>query len=60
MLLGAAMFIGLVLFYSEVVLLAVATIYMSSGLIGKLTQTVRRFLPGHVRHSEPAHSTVEP
>src|SRR5262244_1879250 len=38
-----AMLISLIIFYSEEVLLAMATIYVSSGLIAKLFHTVRRF-----------------
>jgi CDP-diacylglycerol--serine O-phosphatidyltransferase len=55
-----AMLIALILFYSEEVLLALATIYVASGLIGKLFQTVRRFLPGGVNQSsEPAHGNIK-
>jgi len=55
-----AMLICLIIFYSEEVLLAMATIYVSSGLIAKLTQTVRRFLPGSVSPaSEPAHGNIK-
>lgn len=59
LLLGAAMFIGLVIFYSEVVLLTLATAYLSSGLIGRLTQTVRRFLPSVSKQPEPVHGNIE-
>lgn len=54
-----AMLISLIIFYSEEVLLAMAVIYVSSGLIGKLHQTVRRFLPGSVSGSEPAHGNIK-
>jgi CDP-diacylglycerol--serine O-phosphatidyltransferase len=57
-----AMLICLIIFYSEEVLLAMATIYVSSGLIGKLLQTVRRFMPGGVQQqpsSEPAHGNIK-
>ena len=55
-----AMLISLVIFYSEEMLLAIAAIYVSSGLIGKLVQTVRRFLPGSVpASSEPAHGNIK-
>jgi len=54
-----AMLIALVLFYSEEVLLLMATIYVSSGLIGKLLQTVRRFMPGVAAASEPAHGNIK-
>src|SRR5262245_48748382 len=39
-----AILIWLITFYSEEVLVSMATIYVSSGLIGKLVLTVRRFL----------------
>jgi CDP-diacylglycerol--serine O-phosphatidyltransferase len=42
---GTAMLISLIYLYSETMLLAMMTIYVSSGLIGNLVQTVRRFLP---------------
>lgn len=51
---GAAMLIGLVIFYSEIVLLMLATIYVSSGPVMKLLQTVRRFLPATTGSSQPA------
>jgi CDP-diacylglycerol--serine O-phosphatidyltransferase len=54
-----AMLISLIIFYSEEVLLMMATIYLSSGLIGKLYQTVRRFMPGNVGSSEPAHGNIK-
>jgi len=54
-----AMLIWLIIFYSEEVLLAMATIYVSSGLIGKLFQTVRRFLAGVHPTSEPAHGNIK-
>lgn len=57
--LAAAMLIGLVIFYSEVVLLTLATLYISSGPIMKLVQTVRRFLPASVSSSEPAHGNIK-
>ena len=43
---SAAMLIGLVIFYSEIVLLVIATVYVSSGPVMKLVHLVRRFLPG--------------
>src|SRR6266850_200583 len=52
---GTAMLISLIYLYSEVMLLALAAAYVSSGLILNLTHTVRRFLPSSVNHSEPAH-----
>jgi CDP-diacylglycerol--serine O-phosphatidyltransferase len=55
-----AILICLIIFYSEEVLLSMATIYVSSGLIGKLVQTVRRFLPASVNHaSEAAHGNIK-
>jgi CDP-diacylglycerol--serine O-phosphatidyltransferase len=55
-----AILICLILFYSEEVLLVMATIYLSSGLVGKLVQIVRRFLPGSVNPaSEPAHGNIK-
>ena len=53
-----AMAISLIYFYSEVMLLSLMTIYVSSGLIASLTQTVRRFLPAGAAHSEPAHGKL--
>jgi phosphatidylserine synthase len=55
-----AMLICLIIFYSEETLLATATIYLISGLIAKLAQTVRRFLPGNAQSSsEPAHGNIK-
>jgi len=54
-----AMLIWLTIFYSEEVLLAMATIYVSSGLILKLVHTVRRILPGVHPTSEPAHGNIK-
>jgi CDP-diacylglycerol---serine O-phosphatidyltransferase len=54
-----AMLISLIIFYSEEVLLAMATIYVSSGLVVKLLHTVRRFLTGSVHTSEPAHGNIK-
>ena len=56
---GTAMLIGLIIFYSEIVLLLAATIYVSSGPVAHLTQTVRRFLPSRTRPSEPAHGNIK-
>ncbi len=58
-LLGSAMLIGLVIFYSEIVLLTLATIYVSSGPIAKLLQMVRRMLPSRASSSEPAHGNIK-
>jgi CDP-diacylglycerol--serine O-phosphatidyltransferase len=55
-----AMLIALVISYSEEMLLALATIYVSSGLIGNLVHTVRRFLPQNASAStEPAHGNIK-
>jgi CDP-diacylglycerol---serine O-phosphatidyltransferase len=60
---GTAMFIGLTIFYSEIVLLCLATIYVSSGPVMHLLQLVRRFLPARVSRSEPrsepAHGNIK-
>lgn len=57
---ATAMLISLIIFYSEEMLLTIAAIYLSSGLIGKLAQTVRRFLSGSVSPAtEPAHGNIE-
>jgi CDP-diacylglycerol--serine O-phosphatidyltransferase len=56
---GTAMLISLVYLYSEVVLLVMATAYMSSGLILNLQHTVRRFLPASAGRSEPAHDNIK-
>jgi CDP-diacylglycerol---serine O-phosphatidyltransferase len=58
-LLGAAMLIALIIFYSEVVLLALATVYVLSGPIANLTQTVRRIVPARVSPSEAAHGNIK-
>src|SRR2546427_870524 len=54
-----AMLISLIYLYSEVMLLSMATIYVGSGLVGNLVQTVRRFLPSSVTRSEPAHGNIK-
>ena len=54
-----AMLISLIYLYSEVMLLSMATIYVGSGLVGNLAQTVRRFLPSSVTRSEPAHGNIK-
>ena len=61
-----AMLLGLTIFYSEVVLLTLATIYVSSGLIGKLVplssrfaQMMRRSLASRVEPSEPVHGNIK-
>jgi len=56
---GTAMFISLIYLYSEVMLLTMATIYISSGLIHELVLTVRRFLPSSATPSEAAHGNIK-
>jgi CDP-diacylglycerol---serine O-phosphatidyltransferase len=53
---GTAMLISLIYLYSEVMLLGIATVYVSSGLIYELVLIVRRFLPSGRPRSEPVHS----
>jgi CDP-diacylglycerol--serine O-phosphatidyltransferase len=53
---GTAMLISLIYLYSEVILLAMATIYLSSGLIHELVLVVRRFLPSAAIRPEPVHT----
>jgi CDP-diacylglycerol--serine O-phosphatidyltransferase len=55
-----AIIIWLIIFYSEYMLLAMATVYVSSGPVAKLVQLVRKFLPGSVAApSEPAHGNIK-
>jgi len=57
---GTAMLISLIYMYSEVMLLGMATVYVSSGLILELVLVVRRFLPSSsVSRSEPAHGNIK-
>src|SRR4029077_6585784 len=56
---GTAMLICLIYFYSEIMLLAMATVYVTSGLIHELVLVVRRFLPSTVSRSEPAHGNIK-
>jgi len=56
---GTAMLISLIYLYSEVMLLAMAAVYVTSGLILNLTHTVRRFLPSSVNRSEPANGNIK-
>jgi CDP-diacylglycerol---serine O-phosphatidyltransferase len=56
---GTALMISLIYLYSEPVLLALATIYLSSGLITNLVNTVRRFLPGRTGGPEPVHGNIK-
>ncbi|HEY2383376.1 MAG TPA: CDP-diacylglycerol--serine O-phosphatidyltransferase [Terriglobia bacterium] len=54
-----AMMIGLIIFYSEEMLLAMAAIYVSSGPLAKMIQMVHRFRPANVTPSEPAHGNIK-
>jgi CDP-diacylglycerol--serine O-phosphatidyltransferase len=57
---ATAMLIALVYFYSQEMLLAMATIYVSSGPIAKVIQIIRRFYPGSVTApSESAHGNIK-
>jgi CDP-diacylglycerol--serine O-phosphatidyltransferase len=56
---GTAMLIILIYLYSEVMLLVMATVYVSSGLIYELVHAVRRFLPSAATRSEPAHGNIK-
>jgi CDP-diacylglycerol---serine O-phosphatidyltransferase len=56
--LAAGALIWSIIFYSEYVLLTLAALYVTSGPILKLVQTVRRFLPGSVTTTEPAHGNI--
>jgi CDP-diacylglycerol--serine O-phosphatidyltransferase len=56
---GTAMLISLIYFYSEIMLLAMATVYVTSGLVHELILAVRRFLPSTVGRSEPAHGNIK-
>src|SRR5262249_50747049 len=55
---GTAMLISLIYLYSEVILLAMAAAYVSSGLIHELVLAVRRFLPSTVTRPEAAHGNI--
>lgn len=55
---GAAMLITLIILYSEYMLLILATIFVSSGLVMRLVQAVRRILPSSTASSEPAHGKL--
>ena len=56
---GTAMLISLIYLYSEIMLLAMAWVYVSSGLIYELVHMVRRFLPSRASRSEPAHGNIK-
>ena len=53
------MLISLIYLYSEVMLLAMAAVYVSSGLVHELVLTVRRLLPSSTNRSEPAHGNIK-
>ena len=50
---GTAMLIGLIVFYSEIVLLVVATVYLGSGPVSRISQAVRRWLSHPSEQPEP-------
>ncbi len=50
---GTAMLIGLIVFYSEIVLLVIATTYMGSGPVSRVSQAVGRGLARSREHPEP-------
>jgi len=50
---GTAMLIGLVVFYSEIVLLIIATTYMASGPVSRVSQAVARGLARFREHPKP-------
>jgi CDP-diacylglycerol---serine O-phosphatidyltransferase len=56
---ATAMLLGMVIFYSEIVLLLLATIYVSSGPVMRLVHLVRRFLPARISPGEPAHGNIK-
>jgi CDP-diacylglycerol--serine O-phosphatidyltransferase len=59
MLFWTAMLIGLIRFYSEVVLLILAVVYVASGPATKTVQLLRRLLPSSVTHRETAHGNIK-
>jgi CDP-diacylglycerol--serine O-phosphatidyltransferase len=56
---ATALMIGLILSYSEIVLLTMAVVYVTSGPIGKLIQFGQRLGSGRVRSNEPAHGNLK-
>ena len=50
---GTAMLIGLIVLYSEVVLLVIATTYMGSGPVSRVSQVVRHGLTRSREHPKP-------
>src|SRR5256885_13107053 len=56
---GTAMLISLIYLYSEIMLLVMASLYVSSGLIYELVHTVRRFLPSSAGRSDPVHGNIK-
>ena len=53
---ATASLIGLIYFYSEVMLLLISMAYVSSGLV---MQTLRRFAPHAPALGEPAHGNIK-
>jgi CDP-diacylglycerol--serine O-phosphatidyltransferase len=56
---GASMMIAFIVFYSEIALMSLAIVYVSSGPVARLVQIVRRFLAPHAAPSEPAHGNIK-
>src|SRR2546427_1686937 len=56
---GTAMLISLLYLYSAIMLLVMASLYVSSGLIYELVHTVRRFLPSSAGRSDPVHGNIK-
>ncbi len=50
---GTAMLIGLIVFYSEIVLLVIATIYMGSGPVLRVSQALGRGISRSREHQKP-------
>ncbi len=50
---GTAMLIGLIVFYSEIVLLIIATTYMGSGPVSRVSQSVQWWLARPREHPDP-------
>jgi CDP-diacylglycerol--serine O-phosphatidyltransferase len=58
MFVAVGMLIGIIIFYSEIVLLAMAVIYALSGPVMKLVRLARRLAPSNDTSSEPAHDNI--
>ena len=58
-LLAVGLLIGLIILYSEVVLLVMAVAYWASGPVGKIMQIMRRRAPAGATHHEPAHGNIK-